>query len=73
MACRARPERRSLDNLRPARRQPWAVVGAGLFLGFAASRLLKASSTDRYHASQTQRIEPQARPTPARFERPAEL
>ena len=56
-----------------ARRQPWAVVGAGLFLGFAASRLLKASSTDRYHASQTQRIEPQARPTPARFERPAEL
>jgi ElaB/YqjD/DUF883 family membrane-anchored ribosome-binding protein len=34
-----------------ARRQPWAVVAAGLFAGFAASRLLKASSTERYHAS----------------------
>ena len=31
-----------------ARRQPWAVVAGGLFLGFAASRLLKASSTERY-------------------------
>lgn len=31
-----------------ARRQPWAVVAGGLFLGFAASRVLKASSTDRY-------------------------
>lgn len=31
-----------------ARRQPWAVVAGGLFLGFAASRVLKASSADRY-------------------------
>lgn len=35
-----------------ARRQPWAVVAGGLFLGFAASRLLKASSTQRYQSSQ---------------------
>jgi hypothetical protein len=31
-----------------ARRQPWAVVAGGLVLGFAASRLLKASSSERY-------------------------
>ena len=31
-----------------ARKQPWAVVAGGLALGFAASRLLKASSTQRY-------------------------
>lgn len=31
-----------------ARRQPLAVVGIGLFAGFAASRFLKASSRDRY-------------------------
>ena len=31
-----------------ARRQPWAVVAGGLALGFAASRLLKASSSQRY-------------------------
>jgi uncharacterized protein YjbJ (UPF0337 family) len=31
-----------------ARRQPWAVVAGGIALGFAASRVLKASSTDRY-------------------------
>jgi hypothetical protein len=30
------------------RRQPWAVVLAGLALGFAASRFLKASSSRRY-------------------------
>jgi hypothetical protein len=35
-----------------ARRQPWAVVAGGLALGFAASRFLKASSSDRYKASQ---------------------
>jgi gas vesicle protein len=32
-----------------ARKQPWAVMAGGLALGFAASRLLKASSRDRYH------------------------
>jgi len=31
-----------------ARRNPWAVVAGGVALGFAASRLLKASSSDRY-------------------------
>jgi hypothetical protein len=31
-----------------ARRNPWAVVAGGLALGFAASRFLKASSSDRY-------------------------
>jgi ElaB/YqjD/DUF883 family membrane-anchored ribosome-binding protein len=30
------------------RRQPWAVVAGGLALGFVASRLLKASSSERY-------------------------
>lgn len=33
------------------RRQPWAVVAAGVALGFVASRFLKASSRDRYQAS----------------------
>jgi hypothetical protein len=31
-----------------ARRKPWAVAAGGLALGFMASRLLKASSSDRY-------------------------
>ncbi|MBV8299699.1 MAG: hypothetical protein JO083_09185 [Candidatus Eremiobacteraeota bacterium] len=30
------------------RRQPWALAGVGLVLGFAASRFLKASSARRY-------------------------
>ncbi len=33
------------------RRQPLAVAAAGLALGFAASRFLKASSRDRYQSS----------------------
>ena len=33
-----------------ARRQPWAVAAGGLLLGFAASRFLKASSSDRYRS-----------------------
>jgi hypothetical protein len=37
-----------------ARRQPWAVVTGGLALGFAASRLLKASSSRRYQAGYDQ-------------------
>jgi hypothetical protein len=32
-----------------ARRNPWAVMAGGLALGFAASRMLKASSTERYN------------------------
>jgi hypothetical protein len=34
-----------------ARRKPWAVAAGGLALGFAASRLLKASSSERYRSS----------------------
>jgi hypothetical protein len=34
-----------------ARRNPWAVAAGGLVLGFAASRFLKASSSQRYRAS----------------------
>lgn len=33
------------------RRKPWAVAAGGLALGFVASRLLKASSSDRYRQS----------------------
>ena len=33
------------------RRNPWAVAAGGLVLGFAASRLLKASSSERYQSS----------------------
>jgi ElaB/YqjD/DUF883 family membrane-anchored ribosome-binding protein len=35
------------------RRNPWAVVAGGVALGFAASRLLKASSTERYRSAQS--------------------
>jgi hypothetical protein len=31
-----------------ARKQPWAIAGAALVLGFAASRFLKTSSVRRY-------------------------
>jgi hypothetical protein len=37
-----------------ARKQPWAVVAGGLALGFAASRFLKASSSQRYQQRGTQ-------------------
>ena len=33
------------------RRQPWAMIGIGVAMGFVASRFLKASSTNRYDAS----------------------
>jgi hypothetical protein len=33
-----------------ARRNPWAVAAGGLVLGLAASRMLKASSSERYRA-----------------------
>jgi ElaB/YqjD/DUF883 family membrane-anchored ribosome-binding protein len=35
-----------------ARERPWAVIAGGLTLGFVASRLLKASSGERYTTSQ---------------------
>ncbi len=34
-----------------ARRNPWAVAAGGLVLGLAASRLMKASSSERYRSS----------------------
>lgn len=34
-----------------ARSKPWAVAAGGLVLGLAASRFLKASSSERYRAS----------------------
>ena len=33
------------------RRNPWAVAAGGLALGFAASRMLKASSSERYRSA----------------------
>lgn len=33
------------------RKRPWAVVAGGLAIGFAASRVLKTSSSQRYHRS----------------------
>lgn len=33
------------------RRNPWAVVAGGIALGFVASRMLKASSDERYRSS----------------------
>jgi ElaB/YqjD/DUF883 family membrane-anchored ribosome-binding protein len=35
------------------RRQPWAVAAGGIVLGFAASRFLKASSSQRYQGRLT--------------------
>jgi hypothetical protein len=40
---------RDVENF--ARRNPWAIAAGGLALGLAASRLLKASSSERYRAS----------------------
>ena len=37
-----------------ARRNPWAVAAGGLVLGLAASRFLKASSSERYRESLSQ-------------------
>jgi hypothetical protein len=57
-----------------ARRQPWAVVAGGLALGFAASRLLKASSSERYERrsapAQAASIPPPPSPAPV-ADRPA--
>jgi hypothetical protein len=60
------------DLERFGRRQPWAMVGAGLGLGFVASRFLKASSRTRFTASQasspvapSRGIAPPAQPVPA--------
>lgn len=36
------------------RRNPWAVVAGGMALGFVASRMLKASSNERYRSTAQQ-------------------
>jgi gas vesicle protein len=41
-----------------ARKNPWAVVAGGIALGFAASRFLKASSSDRYQTRSTSTATP---------------
>jgi|1186.fasta_scaffold490763_2 hypothetical protein len=53
------------ENL--ARRRPWAVVAGGIALGFAASRFVKASSSERYQrsASQGRSTRPMLSPPPA--------
>jgi hypothetical protein len=40
---------RDVEDL--ARRNPWAVAAGGLALGFVASRMLKASSGERYRSA----------------------
>jgi ElaB/YqjD/DUF883 family membrane-anchored ribosome-binding protein len=44
------------------RQRPWAVIGAGIALGVAASRMLKASSTQRYESGRS----PSTPPSPSR-------
>lgn len=39
-----------------ARQQPWLIAGAGVLVGIAAARVLKASSTDRYYRTQPARM-----------------
>jgi hypothetical protein len=46
------------------RRRPWATAAGGLALGFAASRFLKASSTQRYQSRTGQTPTPAQSPTP---------
>lgn len=50
------------DVERLARRKPWVAGGVGVFLGFAASRFLKASSEERYASSRPQAYVPPAGP-----------
>jgi hypothetical protein len=48
-----------------ARSNPWAVALGGLALGFAASRMLRASSTDRYQSAGSPRRRPEGAALPA--------
>ena len=57
-----------------ARRNPWAVALGGLAVGFAASRMLRASSSDRYQTRSDYRSWESTRaglPTPRPSEPPA--
>jgi hypothetical protein len=47
-----------------ARKNPWAVVLGGLAVGFAASRVLKASSSERYASRQGTGSPREPRPLP---------
>jgi hypothetical protein len=47
------------------RRNPWAVVAGGMALGFMASRLLKASSSERYRSARAP-AQPQPPPVDTR-------
>jgi hypothetical protein len=47
-----------------ARRNPWAVALGGLAVGFAASRVLKASSSERYASRQATGSPLEPRPLP---------
>ena len=42
------------------RRRPWTAIASGLAAGIAASRVLKASSTDRYRAGTAGHVSPAA-------------
>ncbi len=52
-----------------ARSNPWAVAAGGLFLGFAASRVLKASSSRRYEERASGRL-PAPRPAAPAVDQP---
>jgi ElaB/YqjD/DUF883 family membrane-anchored ribosome-binding protein len=55
-----------------ARRNPWALVAGGIAVGFAASRFLKASSSERYQTRSgmpSSRQLPQHAPAQERFTR----
>jgi hypothetical protein len=53
------------DAERFGRRRPWAVIAGGLAIGFAAARVLKASSSDRYSTSRTSGRQQLPRSTPS--------
>ena len=55
------------------RRNPWAIAAGGLLLGFAASRMLKASSTERYRSSQRDLADRGTYGSPALSERPGQV
>ena len=59
-----------------ARRQPWLIAGAGLLVGVAVARVMKASSSQRYHQTQpVARLAEARRPgaLPAAEYHPAEI
>jgi hypothetical protein len=54
-----------------ARRNPWAIATGGVALGFAASRFLKASSSERYQARGAETAPPtRALPRPSEPDEP---